>query len=54
MGRFLEFIIVVLAVTASAALAGGEGGAFSKRRKRNAFALERVHLLRRVKERGLI
>ena len=56
MGRFLAFIIVVLAVTASAELAGGEGGAFSKRRKRNgwnAFALRTYALVAKHQRRGL-
>jgi hypothetical protein len=57
MGRFFAFIIVVLAVTASAAFAGGEGGAFSKRRKRNgwnAFALRTCALVAKNQRRGLI
>lgn len=57
MERFLGFIIVVLAVTASAELAGGEGGAFSKRRKRNgwnAFALRTRARVAKTQRRGLI
>jgi hypothetical protein len=57
MERFLGFIIVVLAVTASAEPAGGEGGAFSKRRKRNgwnAFALRTRALVAKNQRRGLI
>ena len=56
MGRFLAFIIVVLAVTASA-FARGEGGAFSKRRKRNgwnAFAPRTRALVAKNQRRGLI
>jgi hypothetical protein len=35
--RFVASIIVVLAVTASAAYARGEGGALGRRRKRNGW-----------------